>query len=148
MKIVVCFFFASILFSSCIVRAPQYTGLEEGLQLKIGMTKEEVSNRLGVPPYDLKSVNDTDIIYIYKYRTTDRRTVPLAMNKTNGIKAKGKWVDLFITYDTKGKTKNITSCSHCEEMDIKVKKIDINTIIMLATVTIPSVMVYLGLHRP
>jgi len=139
---------SSCILGSCIVHAPKYTGIEEVLQLKPGMTKEEVSQTLGIPPYDLKSVNDSATVYIYKYRTTDRKTVPLAMNKTNGMKAKGKWVDLFISYGLDGKAKSITSCSDCEATDIKERKIDINSIIMLLTITIPSVMVYFGLKTP
>ena len=112
------------------------------------MTKKEISKTLGIPPYDLKAVTDSGTIYIYKYRTTDRKTVPLTMNKTNGMKAKGKWVDLFVSYDVSGKATSINSCSDCEVIDPKEQKININTIIMLVTITIPSVMVYLGLHHP
>lgn len=136
------------IFSSCIVQAPKYTGIEEVLQLKIGMTKEEVSKTLGIPPYDLKSTSDTETVYIYKYRTTDRKTVPLAMNKTNGIKTKGKWVDLFVTYNPEGKLICVNSCSGCEETKVDEKKIDFNSILLLITVTVPAVLVYFGLKKP
>ena len=135
----------SFLFCSCIVHAPKYTGVEEVLQLKVGMTKDEVSKTLGIPPYDLKSVTDKEIIYIYKYRTTDRNTVPLFMNKTNGVKTKGKWVDLFISYDTEGKVTNIASCSDCETTKISEKKVNINTVITIIAILLPSVAVYFGL---
>jgi outer membrane protein assembly factor BamE (lipoprotein component of BamABCDE complex) len=134
------------LLSSCVVEAPKYTGIEEVLTLKTGMTKEEVSKTLGIPPYDLKTVTDTQSTYIYKYRTTDRRTVPLFMNKTNGMKSKGKWVDLFITYNKDGKVAEIRSCSDCEETKITEKKIDYNAIIALLAATVPAVLVYLGLQ--
>lgn len=138
----------SLILSSCIVHAPKYTGVEEVLQLKTGMTKEEVSNILGIPPYDLKSVSDSATIYIYKYRTTDRKTVPLAMNKTNGMKAKGKWVDLFVTYNKEGKVKSIDSCSDCEDTKVAEKKIDFNSVLLLITVTVPAILVYFGLQTP
>ena len=140
--------FFSFTFGACIVHAPKYTGVEEVLSLKTGMTKEEVSKTLGIPPYDLKTESDSETVYIYKYRTTDRKTFPLLMNKTNGMKAKGKWVDLFISYDQNGIVKDIRSCSDCEKIAIKEKKLDINTIIMLVTITIPSILVYVGLQRP
>jgi hypothetical protein len=133
---------------SCIVRAPKYTGIEEALQLHMGMTKEEVSKALGIPPYDLKSVSDSCFIYIYKYRTTDRKTVPFFMTKTNGIKSKGKWVDLFVTYGKDGKVKDINSCSGCEVTKVTEKKMDLNSILLLVTVTVPSILLYLGLKVP
>ena len=132
MKTINYFFLAiiSFAFSSCIVHAPKYTGIEEVLQLKVGMTKDEVTKVLGISPYDLKSVTEKETIYIYKYRTTDRNTVPLFMNKTNGMKTKGKWVDLFISYDAEGKAANIASCSDCETTKVTEKKIDFNSIIL------------------
>ena len=138
----------SFVFGSCIVHAPKYTGVEEVLSLKMGMTKEEVSKTLGIPPYDLKTESDSETVYIYKYRTTDRKTLPLLMNKTNGVKAKGKWVDLFVSYGQNGLVKDIRSCSDCEKVTVKEKKLDINSIIMLVTITIPSILVYVGLQRP
>jgi|ERR1051326_8552968 outer membrane protein assembly factor BamE (lipoprotein component of BamABCDE complex) len=148
MKQILFFFIIfSCVFTSCIVHAPKYTGIEEVLQLKIGMTRDEVSKLLGIPPYDLKSVSDKEIIYIYKYRTTDRNTVPLFMNKTNGVKTKGKWVDLFISYGNDGKVTNIASCSDCETTKVSEKKININTIITLVALLLPSVAVYFGLKN-
>lgn len=144
-RIYILFLLFSFLLTSCIVHAPKYTGVEEVLQLKVGMTKDEVSKTLGIPPYDLKSVTDKEIIYIYKYRTTDRNTVPLFMNKTNGVKTKGKWVDLFISYDKEGKVTNIASCSDCETTKISEKKVNINTVITIVAILLPSVAVYFGL---
>ena len=144
--IIVIFCFS--LFCSCIVRAPKYTGIAEVLQLKTGMTKDEVSKTLGIPPYDIKSTTDKETIYIYKYRTADRKTFPFLMNKTNGVKAKGKWVDLFVSFDVEGKVTAITSCSDCEDTKVTEKKTDINSIIMLITISIPAVLVYIGLKTP
>ena len=112
------------------------------------MTFAEVSKTLGISPYDLKSSNETETIYIYKYRTTDRKTFPLLMNKTNGLKAKGKWVDLFISYDSDGKVTKIISCSDCEATKISEKKIDFNSILLLITVSLPALLVYFGLKNP
>lgn len=143
------FFFITLGFlCSCIVHAPKYTGIEEVLLLKTGMTKEEVAMTLGIPAYDLKSHSDTATVYIYKYRTTDRKTIPFVMNKTNGFKAKGKWVDLFVTYNKQGKAILIESCSECEETKVMKKKYDLTAILMILTVVVPSVAVYLGLQAP
>lgn len=131
--------------SSCIVQAPAYTKVEQVLSLKPGMTKEEVSAVLGIPPYDLKSVNEKgETVLIYKYRVTDRKTVPFLMKSSNGVKARGKWVDLFITYGPDGKATSIESCSECEETKPVEKKIDINALLTVITVTIPAILVYLG----
>jgi outer membrane protein assembly factor BamE (lipoprotein component of BamABCDE complex) len=148
-KLKFAFSFVALCFlCSCIVHAPKYTGIEEVLLLKIGMTKDQVSDVLGIPPYDLKSYTDTATVYIYKYRTTDRKTLPFAMNKTNGVKSKGKWVDLFVTYNKEGKATRIESCSECEETKVSEKKFDVNAVLMIITVVVPSVLVYLGLNAP
>lgn len=135
-------------FYSCIVQAPKYAKVEQVLMLKPGMTKEEVSNVLGIPPYDLKSVNDKgETILIYKYRVIDRKTFPLLMKPANGVKTTGKWVDLFVTYGADGKAISIESCSECEETKPTEKKIDINALITLITVTIPAVLVFIGFSQ-
>ncbi len=149
MKKIKCFsvIIISFLLSSCIAHAPKYTNVEEVLQLKVGMTKDEVTKVLGIPPYDLKSISDKETIYIYKYRTTDRNTLPFLMNKTNGVKTKGKWVDLFISYDSDGKVTNVSSCSDCEVTKVTEKKVNINTIITVVAILLPSLAVYLGLKN-
>lgn len=133
-------------FSSCIVQAPKYTHVEQVLELKHGMTKTEVSAALGIPPYDLKSKNDSVEILIYKYRVTERRTFPFLKRETNGIKAIGKYVDLFVTYDKEGKMLSMESCSECSETEEKTQKIDVNKVITLMTITLPAMLVFLGLR--
>ncbi|MBI2279860.1 MAG: hypothetical protein HYU68_04110 [Bacteroidetes bacterium] len=110
------------------------------------MSKDSVSEILGIPPYDVKFVSQISSKLIYKYRTTDRNTIPFFMNKTNGVKTnKGKWVNLFITYDEKDRVIDIESCSNCEETKAKEKKIDFNAIVTFVTLTLPSFLFYLGL---
>lgn len=137
--------FLALFLSSCIVQSPKYAGVEQVLSLKAGMTKEEISIALGVPPYDIKSVTDSSSQFIYKYRTTDRRTLSFFTKKTNGIRATGKWVDLFVTYDKDGKSTEIRSCSDCGETKVSEKKIDYNAIIQMITLSVPAVLIYLGL---
>lgn len=131
---------------SCIVQAPKYTKIEQVLMLKPGMTRDEVTAALGIPPYDMRSMNEKgETVLIYKYRVTDRKTIPLFMKPSNGVKTTGKWVDLFVTFSWEGKLTKLESCSGCEETKLTEKKIDINTIVTFITVTIPAVLVYLGL---
>ena len=137
--------FVTIFLSSCFVQSPKYAGVEQVLSLKTGMTKEEVSIALGIPPYDIKSVTDSSSQLIYKYRTTDRRTLSIVTKKTNGVKATGKWVDLFVTYDKDGKITEIRSCSDCEETKVTEKRINYNSLIQMITLTVPAVLIYLGL---
>ena len=137
--------FIAFFLTSCFVQSPKYAGVEQVLSLKTGMTKEEVSTALGIPPYDIKSLTDTSSQLIYKYRTTDRRTLSFVTKKTNGVKATGKWVDLFVTYDKDGKTTEIKSCSDCEETKVTEKRINYNSLIQMMTLTIPAVLIYLGL---
>ncbi len=137
--------FTVIFFSSCLVQSPKYAGVEQVLSLKTGMSKEEVSTTLGIPPYDIKYFTDTSSQLIYKYRTTDRRTFSFLIKKTNGAKATGKWVDLFVTYDRNGIVKEITSCSDCGETKVTEKKINLTAILQTISVTVPAVLLYLGL---
>ncbi len=130
--------------SSCIVQGPRYARVEQVLVLHLGMTKEDVSKTLGTVPYDLKSVSDTSEILIYKYRVTDRKTVPFLMKPNNGMSVTGKYVDLFITFSKEGKVTYIESCSDCEKINEKELKIDFNKLLTLLTVTVPAVLIYLG----
>ncbi|MFL5765758.1 MAG: outer membrane protein assembly factor BamE [Bacteroidia bacterium] len=133
-------------FSSCITQSPKYASVEQVLSLKTGMTKNEISDSLGVPPYDIRWYSDTTTQYIYKYRTTERKTLSFYIRKTNGIKATGKYVDLFITYNTKGKATEIRSCSECGETKIKENKVNLDAIGRFFTATVPAVLVYFGLR--
>lgn len=140
-------FSCTLFLSSCIVQAPKYTKVEQVLMLKNGMTREEVSQALGIPPYDIKSMNDSgSVTLIYKYRVTDRKTLPFLLKPANGVKTTGKWVDLFITYTKEGKVSNIESCSDCENTAVTERKVDFNAIILLVSVTLPAVLVYFGLQ--
>jgi outer membrane protein assembly factor BamE (lipoprotein component of BamABCDE complex) len=132
-------------FSSCITQSPKYASVEQVFSLKTGMTKQQISDSLGVPPYDIRWYSDTATQYIYKYRTTERRTFSIYIRKTNGIKATGKYVDLFITYDKQGKATEIRSCSECGETKIQENRLNLDAIGRFFTATVPAVLVYLGL---
>ena len=142
------FIFVFILtgFTSCIVRAPQYSRVEKVLTLKQGMTKEEVSTVLGIQPYNIVSMNDTgETVLLYKYRVTNRSIVPFFLNETNGHKVRGKYVNLLVTYNKDGKVKSMETCVDCDETIIEEKRVDPDKIITLITVTLPAIMIYLGL---
>jgi outer membrane protein assembly factor BamE (lipoprotein component of BamABCDE complex) len=132
--------------TSCIVQAPKYSNVEDVLILKVGMTKEDVSATLGIPPYDIKSYTDSTSELIYKYRTTDRRTLSFLLEETNGHRVKGKWVDLFITYDKNNKATEIKSCSYCGETKVKEQRINYNAVIQALSVVAPGLLVYFGLR--
>jgi len=134
--------------SSCIIQHPAYTKVEKVLTLQVGQSKEEVNKILGIPPYDIKSRSDSGEVLIYKYRVTDRKTVPFVVKPNNGLKTNGKYVDLFIAFSKEGKVTGIETCSTCEETNEKEQRIDINKVITLITVTLPAVMIYLGLQNP
>ena len=130
------------------MQAPKYTKVEQVLAQKPGMTSDEVATTLGIPPYDIQSMNEKgETVLIYKYRVTDRKTVPLFMKAANGVKATGKWVDLFVTFSWDGKLTKIESCSDCEETKTTEQKVNINAVITFITVTVPAVLLYLGLRE-
>ncbi len=135
------------LLSSCIIQAPKYASVEQVFALKTDMTQEEVSTALGIPPYSLKSKDDSEVVYIYKYRATERKTMPLFLKKTNGAKATGPYMDLSITFNAKtGKLTSMKSKVTPREEKGKYA-IDVNSIFTLLTVTAPALLVYLGLQH-
>jgi hypothetical protein len=135
------------LFAACVVQTPKYAGVDQVFELKTKMSKQEVDRVLGIGPYSLKSKDDSETVYIYKYRATERRTFPLFQRKTNGMKSTGKYMDLSVVYDTK--TEHVQSMkSKPAPKDAKGKySIDVNSVFTLLTVTAPALLVYLGLQH-
>ncbi len=134
-------------FYSCIVHSPKYSTVEKVLTLKQGMNKEEVSTVLGNPPYNFISLSDSgDYKLLYKYRVTDRAVVPLFVSGTNGKPIKGKYINLVVTYDKEGKVKSMESCMECDETIIKEKKVDFNKVMTFLSVTLPAVLIFIGLQ--
>ncbi len=132
--------------SSCIVRSPKYASAEQVFALKIGMTQTEVFTDLGIVPYALELKSDSGTTYIYEYRTTQRRTIPLFTRRTNGTRAKGPFMDLSITYDNTGKVTRLRSKPAPKEEKSQFT-VDVNSIFTLLTVTAPALLVYLGLQN-
>jgi len=147
LKQLIFLFLALSALTSCIVIAPKYSRVEKVLILKQGMTKDSVSKILGIPPYNLVSMNDTgETVLLYKYRVTNRQMVPFFLKPTNGREVRGKYVNLLVTYNAEGKLISMETCVDCDETIIEEKKIDKDKIITLITVTLPAVMIYLGLR--
>jgi hypothetical protein len=128
---------------SCIVQVPKYAKVEKVLELSLDMTQTQVDTILGIPPYDLKGKDSSTYTLIYKYRVADRRTFPLLVGQKNGMKWRGKYVDLFITYNNEGKVTSINSCSECDTNENAEKRVDIDwsALITLVTITLPSILV-------
>ncbi|MDO8998904.1 MAG: hypothetical protein Q7W45_03990 [Bacteroidota bacterium] len=131
--------------ASCIVNAPKYTTVEKVLNLKIGQSKGEVSLLLGTVPYNLILMTDSETTLLYKYRVTDRTTLPFLLKENNGKKIKGRYVNLLVTYDKDGLSKKIESCSNCDETIVQEKRVDINKVITFLTITLPIALVFLGI---
>ena len=133
------------LFCSCLVKAPRYTTAEKVFDLKLGMSKDEVRNTLDVKPYYLKSLTDTQSVLMYKYRVTDRAVLPFLLKENNGKDVKGKYVNLMVTYNMYEKAVKFESCNKCDESSIEEKKFDVNKLATFLTVTLPVVLVFLGI---
>lgn len=99
--------FLFLFITSCIVQSPKYTTLDKVLSLQLGMHKAEVEEILGIPPYNLKSYNDTSDVFIYVYRVTDRRTLSFNTKPVNGRKTIGKYLQIAVAYSKEGKVINI-----------------------------------------
>jgi outer membrane protein assembly factor BamE (lipoprotein component of BamABCDE complex) len=136
----------SLFIQSCIVSAPKYTHVEQVMQLKTGMSMDSVNSKLGIEPYDIDVYDSTGYrSYIYKYRTTDRKTIPFFLKETNGKKKIGKYMDLVAYFDST----NIAYKFESRSTDSKVdqKKFNINVLVTIVTVVVPSLLVYLGIQK-
>ncbi|MES2779986.1 MAG: hypothetical protein V4651_08845 [Bacteroidota bacterium] len=133
------------LVTSCIVQSPKYTSLEQVMKLKVGMTKGEVEKELGIQPYNVKRVNDSMNVFIYVYRVVDRRTLSLYTTPVNGRKALGKHMQLAVAYNKNDVLVNIESCIECSNDLVSMSKLDFQKITMFITVTLPVVLLYVGL---
>lgn len=140
------FLFLVVVAQACIVSGPKFTRVEKVLTLKTGMTKNEVDKHLGIEPYDLNFYDSSgNYSVIYKYRVTDRKTLPFLLKDTNGVKSRGKYMDLIAYYDINDVAYRLES----RKTDSKLKetKVNINSIITAITVTLPAVLVYLGITK-
>lgn len=136
------FVFLLLFLSSCFVRSPKYSTLEQVMSLKLGMTKAQVEETLGVQPYDLKANTDTSNVFIYVYRVTERRTVSFYTKPVNGKELLGKYVQLDVTYSIGGKVLSIESCSLCPDNLVTTSKIDFVEVLVFFTVTLPLLLLY------
>lgn len=134
-----------MILTSCLVRSPKYSTLNQVISLQIGMTKAEVDELLGVQPYDLKALSDTSITYIYVYRVTERRTFSFNTKPLNGKEVTGKYVQLAIMYSKNNQVINIESCSLCPSNLETTSKIDFGEVLVFITVTLPILLIYFGL---
>ena len=132
-------------FCSCVVTAPKYSTVDKVYTLKLGMTKDEVSKALDVQPYYLYSMTDSATILLYKYRVTDRATLPLFMGPNNGKTLLGKFVNLLVTYNSKGISTKIETNTTSDVTTVATNKIDINAVITFLTVTLPIVLLFVGI---
>jgi len=136
----------SLVYQFCIVSAPKYTHVEKVLVLKPGMTQKEVNDTLGIGPYDINYSDSTgNHSLIYKYRVTDRKTVPFLLRETNGVKSKGKYMDLIAFYDSSDVAYAFQS--KYSDSRINERRLDFNKVLTAITITAPSVLVYLGITK-
>ncbi|WP_343635198.1 hypothetical protein [Fluviicola sp.] len=145
-KILTVILIPAMLVQSCIISAPKYTHVEQVMQLKTGMTLDTVNARLGIQPYDMDIYDSTGYrSFVYKYRTTDRKTIPFMLKETNGKKKIGKYMDLVAYYDSTDVAYRFESRPTDSKVD--QKKFNINAIVTLVTVVVPALLVYLGIQN-
>lgn len=137
----------SSVFYICIVQSPKYTTLEKVISLQLGMSKIEVEEILDIKPYNLKAYTDSGSVFIYVYRVSDRKTLSIYTKPLNGRKSKGRYVQLEVAYSKKGKATSITSCNLCPDyLEIK-NTINWGNIFTFITVTLPVILIYIGLKK-
>lgn len=140
------FFLICVLLHSCIVRGPKYTTVEKVLQLKPGITYAETNKLLNSSPYDLNAYDSSGVrSYIYKYRVTDRKTVPFLLKENNGKEFSSKYMDLVAYFSVNDILFKFESKP--TDSDLKEKRLNINNLIVFFTVTVPAVFVFLGINK-
>lgn len=128
----------------CIVKGPKFTHVENVLQLNNGMSLEKVNEILKLRPYDLRSIDSLgNKIFVYKYRLTDRRTVPLFLKDTNGKNISSKFMDLHCTFSANNTLIKLETKSSNSEL--KEQRLNINNVLTFITITAPAFLVYLGI---
>lgn len=84
------YFFTILLFiSSCSekITIPQYVTVEKLNSLKSGMSKNEVSNKMDIPPYDAYHALESGCeLYSYKYVINDQKIRPIDVERRPGLK--------------------------------------------------------------
>ncbi|HXB11008.1 MAG TPA: hypothetical protein VNZ45_03400 [Bacteroidia bacterium] len=127
------------------VTAPRYTTVDKVFTLKLGMTQSEVAEALDVQPYYLYLMTDSVTVFLYKYRVTDRTTLPVLLKQNNGKSVLGKYINLLVTYNSKGLAKKYESSSTCDVTTVATDKLNISEIITFITVTLPVVLLFVGI---
>ncbi len=133
------------MFSHALVNAPKYTTVEKVFALKLGLTQEEVMLALETPAYNFKLMNTAKPSYFINTGLETRTTLPFILRQNNGKKILSKYVNLVITYDKKGLSKKMEGCGDCDEAIIETKKLNIDKVVTLLTVTLSIFLVYLGI---
>jgi hypothetical protein len=139
------FAFLLLGFSSCVVTAPRYSTVDKVLTLKLGMTKDDVAQALDVQPYYLYSMTDSATILLYKYRVIDRTTLPILLKQNNGKSVLGKYINLLVTYNSKGLSTKLETSTTCDVTTVSTNKLNISEIITFITVTLPVVLLFVGI---
>lgn len=131
--------------TSCVVKSPKYTSLTQVMTLEVGMKRAEVEKILQLKPYDVQSKSDTGNVMIYVYRLDDRRTLSFHTKASNGRATQGKYKPLAVTYSKDSVVLGMESCTLCQDNLTSMTKLDFEKIIMFLTVTVPVLLIYLGL---
>jgi outer membrane protein assembly factor BamE (lipoprotein component of BamABCDE complex) len=139
--------FILLFFTSCLVQSPKYSTLEQVMSLQLGMSKAQVEEILGIQPYDIKAYTDTSNVFIYVYRVIERKTLSFHTRPMNGIKSKGKYVQLYVAYSKDDKVISIESCSLCPDNLVTRSRIDFPQVFVFITVTLPVLLIYLGFQK-
>jgi hypothetical protein len=144
-NLVVLFLFFLLSLSSCIVKSPKYSTLSQVMNLHLGMSKMQVEETLGIKPYNIKAITDSNIVFIYVYRPTERSTLSFNTKPVNGIAAIGKYVQLEVTYSKDDKVIKIESCNLCPDNLAATSTVNFEKIFIFITVTLPVILIFIGL---
>lgn len=81
------------------IQLPKFTTMEKLSQIKTGMIRDQVELILGIPAYQVSSIDENgDITVIYNYRVSERKVARNIIQPTNGLDTWGNFGRIFITF--------------------------------------------------
>lgn len=109
-----------LLVQGCVIIYPKFTTIDKVITIKPGMTFKNVSETLGIQPYDFIVIENGEKKMIYKYRVYDRKIPKDLMEPNNGKDLWGALNELIITFDSEDKVVKIEATNENSEKKNKI----------------------------
>jgi hypothetical protein len=139
----------ALLFTSCLVQHPEYVKYDKVIDLESGMSFDDLQDSLGIKPYYIKEdALDGWKVYVYKYRTSELKRIPIIMRRNTGFEMEGDFVDLLVTVNQENIVVKLETVESPADKEQNTTVIDFNSLMQgiatMITVTLPAFLVFLS----